>query len=84
MDTFYWDMVQSFEISCLHLQKTFKLISISAKSSSRVQDSPGLIVTDESGKEAPGFVPPHPDSQSKDDAAPWRRPGSLRARPTNR
>ena len=51
---------------------------------SRVPDSPGLVVTDESGKEAPGFVPPHPESsQGKDDAAPWRRPGSLRARPTN-
>jgi len=57
--------------------------SIQSKST-RPQDSPGLIVTDESGKEAPGFAPPHPESsQSKDDAAPWRRPGSLRARPTN-
>ena len=36
---------------------------------SRVPDSPGLVVTDESGKEAPGFVPPHPESsQGKDDA----------------
>ena len=63
------------------------MIFFSAKST-RPQDSPGLIVTDESGKEAPGFAPPHPESsQSKttqDDAAPWRRPGSLRARPTNR
>ena len=58
---------------------------IAAKSHSRAADSPGVIVTDESGKEAPGFVPPHPEtSQGKDqDAAPWRRPGSLRARPTN-
>ena len=59
-------------------------VSISAKLS-RVQDSPGLIVTDESGKEAPGFVPPHPETSSgKDDAAPWRRPASVRSRPTNR
>ena len=42
-------------------------------------------MTDESGKEAPGFLPPHPETvQSKDDSASWRRPGSLRARPTNR
>ena len=42
-------------------------------------------MTDESGKEAPGFLPPHPETnQGKDDAAPWRRPGSLRARPANR
>ena len=51
-------------------------------------DQPGLVVTDESGKEAaPGFAPPHPESgasNSKEDVAPWRRPGSLRARPTNR
>merc|ERR1719320_1837365 len=51
---------------------------------SRTLDSPGVVVTDESGKEAPGFLPPHPESnQGKDDSAPWRRPGSLRARPTN-
>ena len=44
-----------------------------------------MVVTDELGKEAPGFVPPHPESNSgKDDAASWRRPGSLRARPTTR
>merc|ERR1719233_2516351 len=57
--------------------------SESAKAS-RTLDSPGVVVTDESGKEAPGFLPPHPESsQGKDDSAPWRRPGSLRARPTN-
>jgi len=57
--------------------------SLSCKTN-RVPDSPGVVVTDETGKEAPGFVPPHPESsQGKDDAAPWRRPGSLRARPTN-
>eukprot|EP00092_Neocalanus_flemingeri_P028362 GFUD01030799.1.p1 GENE.GFUD01030799.1~~GFUD01030799.1.p1 ORF type:complete len:942 (-),score=220.92 GFUD01030799.1:707-3532(-) len=51
---------------------------------SRTLDSPGVVVTDESGKEAPGFLPPHPETnQGKDDSAPWRRPGSLRARPTN-
>merc|ERR1711892_130771 len=51
---------------------------------SRTLDSPGVVVTDESGKEAPGFLPPHPETnQGKDDAAPWRRPGSLRARPAN-
>jgi len=50
---------------------------------SRPLDSPGVVVTDELGKEAPGFVPPHPEANSgKDDAASWRRPGSLRARPT--
>jgi len=50
---------------------------------SRPLDSPGVVVTDEAGKEAPGFVPPHPEANSgKDDAASWRRPGSLRARPT--
>ena len=52
---------------------------------SRPLDSPGVVVTDEAGKEAPGFVPPHPEANSgKDDAASWRRPGSLRARPTTR
>jgi len=57
--------------------------SLSCKTN-RVPDSPGVVVTDETGKEAPGFVPPHPESsQGKDEAAPWRRPGSLRARPTN-
>merc|ERR1712106_875849 len=51
---------------------------------SRTLDSPGVVVTDESGKEAPGFLPPHPEThQGKDDSAPWRRPGSLRARPAN-
>jgi len=83
---------------------------------SRPRDSPGVVVTDESGKEAqPSFLPPHPevgqgiklkiessietietssidqlekanvelDELGKDDgSAPWRRPGSLRARPT--
>jgi len=53
----------------------------------RTLDSPGVVVTDELGKEAqPNFLPPHPEAnqQGKDDtAAPWRRPGSLRARPTN-
>jgi len=53
---------------------------------SRPRDSPGVVVTDESGKEAqPSFLPPHPEvgQLGKDDgSAPWRRPGSLRARPT--
>ena len=44
-------------------------------------------MTDESGKEAqPSWQAPHPDSSQvgKDDSsASWRRPGSLRARPTN-
>ena len=54
-----------------------------ARLAPRHLESPGLVVTDESGKEAPGFLPPHPEStQGKEDAAPWRRPGSLRARPT--
>jgi len=48
-------------------------------------DSPGVVVTDEQGKEAqPTFLPPHPEAgqAGKDDgSAPWRRPGSLRARP---
>jgi len=53
-----------------------------------VSDSPGLLVTDESGKEsAPGFAPPHPDTGGAADkeevGASWRRPGSLRARPTS-
>ena len=47
-----------------------------------------MVITDESGKEAaPGFAPPHPSdsgSNNKEEIAPWRRPGSLRARPTNR
>jgi len=49
----------------------------------RVPDSPGLLVTDEAGKEsAPGFAPPHPDTDGgKEEIAPWRRPGSLRSRP---
>ena len=60
-----------------------------AAKTGRPVDSPGVVVTDESGKEAPGFAPPHPDTSAtaagaKDDAAPWRRPGSLRARPTTR
>ena len=60
-----------------------------AAKTGRPLDSPGVVVTDESGKEAPGFAPPHPDTSAtaagaKDDAAPWRRPGSLRARPTTR
>jgi len=53
---------------------------------SRPRDSPGVVVTDELGKEAqPSFLPPHPEvgQVGKDDgSAPWRRPGSLRARPT--
>jgi len=53
---------------------------------SRPRDSPGVVVTDELGKEAqPSFLPPHPEvgQLGKDDgSAPWRRPGSLRARPT--
>ena len=54
------------------------------------KEQPGLLVTDESGKEAaPGFSPPHPDTgqqAARDDsaAAPWRRPASLRARPSQR
>ena len=37
------------------------MIIILAKS--RYFDGPGLVVTDESGKEAvPGFIPPHPDT----------------------
>ena len=49
----------------------------------RGPDSPGLLVTDESGKEsAPGFAPPHPDTDGgKEEIAPWRRPGSVRSRP---
>jgi len=49
------------------------------------RDYPGLLVTDEGGKEAaPGFAPPQLDSSTnKEEVAPWRRPGSLRARPTN-
>merc|ERR1719189_1293622 len=54
--------------------------------SARPRDSPGVVVTDELGKEAqPSFLPPHPEAGQvgKDDgSAPWRRPGSLRARPT--
>jgi hypothetical protein len=56
------------------------------------QQQPGLVVTDESGKEAvPGFSPPHPDTGQQgaanardENAAPWRRPASLRARPSQR
>ena len=81
--------------SCLNIIFNFmlppKYVSydpIAAKTA-RPLDSPGVVVTDESGKEAPGFAPPHPDTSAtaagaKDDAAPWRRPGSLRARPTTR
>ena len=54
-------------------------------------EQPNLLVTDESGKEAvPGFSPPHPDTGqagggARDEtAAPWRRPASLRARPSQR
>jgi len=79
------DDLAEFSTVPLHTARIYQS-SIQSKST-RPQDSPGLIVTDESGKEAPGFAPPHPESsQSKttqDDAAPWRRPGSLRARPTN-
>jgi hypothetical protein len=61
-------------------------------SSSGQPDQPGLVVTDESGKEAvPGFSPPHPDTGQQgaanardENAAPWRRPASLRARPSQR
>jgi len=64
--------------------QTARIYQSSPAKASRTLDSPGVVVTDESGKEAPGFLPPHPESsQGKDDSAPWRRPGSLRARPTN-
>jgi len=58
--------------------------SESAKNNRRHVDSPGLIVTDESGKEAPGYCPPHPETnQAKagEEVASWRRPASLRGRP---
>merc|ERR1712106_810763 len=64
--------------------QTARICQSSPAKPSRTLDSPGVVVTDESGKEAPGFLPPHPETnQGKDDAAPWRRPGSLRARPAN-
>jgi len=64
--------------------QTARIYQSSPIKPSRTLDSPGVVVTDESGKEAPGFLPPHPETvQSKDDSASWRRPGSLRARPTN-
>jgi len=64
--------------------QTARIYQSSPAKPSRTLDSPGVVVTDESGKEAPGFLPPHPETnQGKDDAAPWRRPGSLRARPAN-
>eukprot|EP00092_Neocalanus_flemingeri_P044697 GFUD01049650.1.p1 GENE.GFUD01049650.1~~GFUD01049650.1.p1 ORF type:complete len:883 (+),score=243.30 GFUD01049650.1:132-2780(+) len=64
--------------------QTARIYQSSPLKPSRTLDSPGVVVTDESGKEAPGFLPPHPETnQGKDDSAPWRRPGSLRARPTN-
>merc|ERR1711892_1087507 len=64
--------------------QTARIYQSSPFKPSRTLDSPGVVVTDESGKEAPGFLPPHPEThQGKDDSAPWRRPGSLRARPTN-
>jgi len=64
--------------------QTARIYQSSTVKPSRTLDSPGVVVTDESGKEAPGFLPPHPETnQGKDDSAPWRRPGSLRARPTN-
>eukprot|EP00090_Calanus_glacialis_P002840 TRINITY_DN120_c0_g1_i1.p1 TRINITY_DN120_c0_g1~~TRINITY_DN120_c0_g1_i1.p1 ORF type:complete len:902 (-),score=274.25 TRINITY_DN120_c0_g1_i1:836-3541(-) len=64
--------------------QTARIYQSSPAKPSRTLDSPGVVVTDESGKEAPGFLPPHPETnQGKDDSAPWRRPGSLRARPTN-
>merc|ERR1712123_384914 len=64
--------------------QTARMYQSSPAKPSRTLDSPGVVVTDESGKEAPGFLPPHPETnQGKDDAAPWRRPGSLRARPAN-
>merc|ERR1712123_537220 len=64
--------------------QTARIYQSSPAKPSRTLDSPGVVVTDESGKEAPGFLPPHPETnQGKDDSAPWRRPGSLRARPAN-
>jgi len=58
--------------------------SVPSKNNRRHVDSPGLIVTDESGKEAPGYCPPHPETnQAKagEEVASWRRPASLRGRP---
>ena len=76
--------------SPLSLRVYLTLLSCSVKGRGSQQDQPGLLVTDESGKEAaPGFSPPHPDTgqqAARDDsaAAPWRRPASLRARPSQR
>ena len=77
-------------LSPLSLRVYLTLLSCSVKGRGSQQDQPGLLVTDESGKEAaPGFSPPHPDTgqqAARDDsaAAPWRRPASLRARPSQR
>ena len=63
------------------------MINSSSLYLARGREQPGLVVTDEGGKEAaPGFAPPQLDSaaSNKEEVAPWRRPGSLRARPTNR
>lgn len=59
--------------------------SESAKNNRRHGESPSINVTDESGKEAPGYCPPHPETnQAKagEEVASWRRPASLRGRPT--
>jgi len=69
--------------------------SESARVSGKSLDSPvGVIVTDSEGKEqgAPHFLPPEVpqelgvdgggEKQEEEASAPWRRPGSLRARPT--
>jgi len=63
---------------------TSESVKLSSMSSGRSGlDSPGVVVTDSEGKEAPGFLPPHlPDTKTGDENAPWRRPGSLRARPS--
>jgi len=58
--------------------------SVPSKNSRRHGESPSINVTDESGKEAPGYCPPHPETnQAKagEEVASWRRPASLRGRP---
>merc|ERR1719341_2968955 len=80
------ETIKEEKASILDASESDRESNTDTSESARPRDSPGVVVTDESGKEAqPSFLPPHPEvgQLGKDDgSAPWRRPGSLRARPT--